>query len=301
MKRVFLVFMLLMSFLGTALALPETDRAGNPIALKDNPERIVSMAPSTTRVLTDLGLTEKLAAIDTYSAGYQPSLSNLPQFDMMTPDVEKLAALDPDLIFITGMSLSGGTNPYQALRDMGIPVVEIPTSNSIEGILQDVAFIGECVGADTAPLTAGFQPLLDRIKTLRETIETKKTVAIEVAALPYLCYAGGETYLDEMITLIGAENVYHNREAWASVTEEEAVAANPDVLVTVISYLPDPVAEILGRKGWENMNAIQNKDVYLLNEEAANQPNHHILDALIELAKAVYPTVYDDLTLENLK
>ena len=85
------------------------------------------------------------------------------------------------------------------------------------------------------------------------------------------------------------------------MTEEEAVAANPDVLVTVISYLPDPVAEILGRKGWENMNAIQNKDVYLLNEEAANQPNHHILDALIELAQAVYPTVYADLTLENLK
>ena len=51
------------------------------------------MAPSTTRVLTDLGLGDKLLAVDTYSAGYQPELAALPQFDMMAPDAEQLAQL----------------------------------------------------------------------------------------------------------------------------------------------------------------------------------------------------------------
>ena len=301
MKRVIVLCLLFLCLVGTALALPETDRAGHPIALRENPERIVSMAPSTTRVLTDLGLRERLVAIDTYSAGYQPDLSDLPQFDMMTPDMEKLAALEPDVIFITGMSLSGGSNPYQALLDLGIAVVEIPTSSSIEGILQDVAFIGECVGVSTDGLTAKFPQLLDRLKTVSGTIREKRTVAIEVSALPYICCAGGGTYLDEMITLIGAENVYHDREAWASLSEEDAVAADPDVIVTVIGYLPDPVSEILGRKGWESMKAIQSGRVFSLNEESANQPNHHIVDALIELARAVYPEYYGDLSLDSLR
>ena len=301
MKRIFAIFVLLLCMIGTAMALPEQDRAGNPISLRENPERIVSMAPSTTRVLTDLGLREKLTAIDTYSAGYQPDLADLPQFDMMTPDVEQLAALNPDLVFTTGMSRSGGSNPYQSLIDIGIPVVEIPTSSSIAGILQDVAFIGECVGVSTDSLTEPIVRLTDYLKTASSSITEKKTVAVEVSALPYLCCAGGQTYLDEMVTLIGAENVYHERESWASVTEEEAVAADPDVIITVIGYLPDPVSEILGRKGWENVKAVKNGEVYCLDEESANQPNHHIVDALIELAQAVYPEVYGNLSAENLK
>ena len=130
MKKLFaLILTLSMLLSAAALAAPTTDRAGEPIALPDAVERIVSMAPSTTRVLTDLGLTDKLVAVDAYSAGYQPELNELPQFDMMDPDAEQLAALEPDVVFITGMSLSGGSNPFQALIDLGIPVVQIPSSS----------------------------------------------------------------------------------------------------------------------------------------------------------------------------
>jgi iron complex transport system substrate-binding protein len=99
-----------------------------------------------------------------------------------------------------------------------------------------------------------------------------------------------------MIRLIGAENAYGDCDPWASVTEEAAVAANPDVLLTCISYLPDPVDEIMNREGWGDVTAIANGDVYLLDEESANQPNHHIVKALREMALAVYPEVYAELS-----
>ena len=105
---------------------------------------------------------------------------------------------------------------------------------------------------------------IDEIFLIGATISSRKTVAVEVAALPYLCYAGGGTYIDEMITLIGAENAYGDADPWASVTEETAVATNPDVILTCISYLPDPVGEILGREGWGDVTAIANGDVYFL-------------------------------------
>lgn len=295
MKKTIVLFLTLLLTSGSAvMASPTEDRAGEPIELPDKIETIISLAPSTTRVLTDLGLQEKLIAVDTYSAGYQPELASLPEFDMMTPDVEKLAEMKPDVIFITGMSLSGGSNPYQALIDLGIPVVGIPTSNSIDAIREDVLFIGECVGeTDGAQaLVDEMQAEIDEIAAIGATIEDKKTVAVEVSALPQLCYAGGDTYINEMIEIIGAENAFGESDPWASVTEEAAVDTNPDVILTCTSYLPDPVGEILSRRGWENVTAIADKAVFQLDEESVNQPNHHITKALREMAEAVYPEKY---------
>ena len=295
MKKTIVLFLTLLLTSGSAvMASPTEDRAGVPIELPDRIETIISLAPSTTRVLTDLGLQEKLIAVDTYSAGYQPELASLPEFDMMTPDVEKLAEMKPDVIFITGMSLSGGSNPYQALIDLGIPVVGIPTSNSIDAIREDVLFIGECVGeTDGAQaLVDEMQAEIDEIAAIGATIEDRKTVAVEVSALPQLCYAGGDTYINEMIEIIGAENAYGESDPWASITEEAAVDTNPDVILTCTSYLPDPVGEILSRKGWENVTAISDKAVFRLDEESVNQPNHHITKALREMAEAVYPEKY---------
>ena len=297
MKKLFALLLAFALCLGAgAMAAPSVDRAGEPIRLPGTVERIVSMAPSTTRVLTDLGLGDKLLAVDTYSAGYQPELAALPQFDMMTPDAEQLAALQPDVIFITGMSLAGGDNPYQALIDLGIAVVQIPSSSSIDDIQKDVLFIGECVGAreGAQALVDEMQAAIDGIAAIGASVTQKKRVAVEVAALPYLCYAGGNTYLDEMLRLIGAENAYGDSEPWASVTEEAAVAANPDVILTCISYLDDPVGEIMAREGWGEVSAIKNGQVYRLDDESSNQPNHRIVIALREMAEAVYPEVYDE-------
>ncbi|MBQ6325349.1 MAG: ABC transporter substrate-binding protein [Clostridia bacterium] len=296
-KLVALLLTLALCLSAGALATPTEDRAGEPIKLPEAVEKIVSMAPSTTRVLTDLGLADRLLAVDTYSAGYQPELASLPQFDMMAPDTEQLAALQPDVIFITGMSLVGGDNPYQALIDLGIAVVQIPSSSSIADIQQDVLFIGECVGAQekAQALVDDMQAAIDEIAAIGATVTEKKRVAVEVAALPYLCYAGGNTYLDEMLRLIGAENAYGDGEPWASVTEEAAVAANPDVILTCISYLDDPVGEILGREGWGEVAAIANGQVYRLDDESSNQPNHRIVIALRQMAEAVYPEVYGAL------
>ena len=100
MKNTRRIIALLMTALfclsGMALAesvRPDADRAGNAIALPGEVNTIVSLAPSTTEIIIDLGLADKLVAIDTYSAFYWPELAELPQYDMMAPDNEQLALL----------------------------------------------------------------------------------------------------------------------------------------------------------------------------------------------------------------
>ena len=137
MKKLFALLLTLALCLSAgALAAPAEDRAGEPISLPETIEKIVSMAPSTTRVLTDLGLADKLVAVDTYSAMYYEDTASLLQYDMMTPDNEALALLEPDVIFVTGMSFAEGENPFQPLIDLGACVAVIPSSYSIEDIRQ---------------------------------------------------------------------------------------------------------------------------------------------------------------------
>ena len=65
---------------------PTQDRAGVPIEVPDQVDRIVSLAPSTTQFLIELGLSDKIVGIDSNSVDYLEDLDpTIPNFDMMNP------------------------------------------------------------------------------------------------------------------------------------------------------------------------------------------------------------------------
>ena len=277
-----------------------TDRAGNEIFIPDKVDKIISMAPSTTRFLIDLGLGDKIIAIGTNSYAYAASLTDaVQQFDMMAPDNEALVALNPDIIFTSGMSNIGGEDVYKPARDAGICVADIPSSNSIDDIVADLKFIGEAVHEEdkAGQLIDYFNGSLeDIILKGREVTEKKKILfelSIPTADYPSIYTFGKGTYLDEMINDIGAENVTGDQEGWISISEEEAIAMNPDVIITNVNYVDDAVNAIKTAEGWENVTAIQNGAVYYIDADASNQPNNHIIDAMLEMAKQVYPDTFN--------
>lgn len=278
----------------TAFAeVPAEDRAGNAIAVPAEVNRIISLAPSTTQVLEALGLTDRLVAVDTQTPMYVEGTSELPQFDMMAPDVEQIAALEPDVVFTSGMSYLDD-NPFAALTEMGVCVIEIPSSESIAAVEEDIAFIAACLGKDAEgkAIVDEMQAKIDELAAIGAAIEDRKTVLFEISALPYIYSFGAGTFLDEMITLIGAENVMGDQAGWLAVNEEDAVAANPDVILTNVNYIEDSVGEILSRAGWDTVTAVANQDVHYIDNGASSLPNQHIVDAMIEMAVAVYPEAY---------
>lgn len=275
---------------------PAEDRAGNAITIPDEINKIASFAPSINQVLESFGMLDKVVAIDTQTPFYVQGLDSLPQFDMMEPDVEKIAELEPDIVFTTGMSYQDN-DPYAALVDMGICVVVIPSSTSIQGIQDDITFMAACLGGDAVKkadeINKEFQGEIDKIKAIGDKVTDKKKVMFEIAALPYLYSFGKGTFLDEMITIIGAENVFGDQESWIGITEEDAVKANPDVILTSVNYIEDAVGEIMSRPGWENVTAVKDKAVYYIDNGSSSLPNQYIIKALQQMAEAVYPDLYE--------
>ncbi len=271
------------------------DRAGNEIEVPKNINRIISMAPSTTEILLDLGLGNKLVAIDHNAKGIKGLKEGILQFDMMAPDIEKMANLKPDLVFTSGMSnLDGKAEPYKPLKALGVCVADIPTSSSIEDIREDIIFIANLTQTTEkgSEIVESLDSEIDKIALIGRNIKEKKTVYFEIAAAPHMYSFGSGVFLNEIIEFIGATNVFSDKESWISVNDEAIVSTNPDVILTNVNYIEEPVNEIKSRKGWENIKAVKNNEVYYIDNNASSLPNHNIVKAMKEIAKAVYPDKY---------
>ncbi len=276
-------------------ALPTEDRAGNAITVPETVNTIVSLAPSVTQVLCELGLADKIVGIDNQSPNYTDQLKDdLPQFDMMSVDTETLIALKPDIVFASGISYVGAEDPFKSVRDVGICVADIPSSSSLNDVKLDNQFIADCVGKseEGKKLNDDMQATIDKVAAIGKTITDKQRVMFSIADSSALYSFGSGTFLNEMIELIGAVNVFADQESWISVTTESAVAANPDVILTNVNYIPDPIADFTENAAFAEVNAVKNDRVYLIDNAASSLPNHHVVDALVQMALAVYPDQY---------
>lgn len=271
-----------------------TDPAGNEITVPKDIETIISMAPSITEVLVDLGYKDKIIAADTQTKTLGVLPEDLPYIDLMSPDIEQIIALKPDFIFATGMMMVEGNDPFKPVTDLGIPVAYIPSSESIEQIYNDTLFIAEVLKVENKgqEIVDNMKEKVAAIKEIGDTITDKKSVYFEIGAAPYMYSFGRGVFLNEMIELIGATNALGAQESWISVSDEAVLAANPDVIITNVNYIEAPVEEIKMRSGWESIKAIQNDEVYYVDNMKSSLPNHNIVIALEQMAKAIYPDRY---------
>ncbi|MDR0838261.1 MAG: ABC transporter substrate-binding protein [Oscillospiraceae bacterium] len=272
-----------------------TDREGNSITLPGKITKAISLAPAITQVMEDLGVLDTLVAVDTQSPLYVAGIDGLPQYDLITPDSEDMLKLSPDIVFVSGLSMVEAANdPFKPLRDLGVCVAVIPSSDSIAGIEDDIRFLADCFGLSDKgeAMVTSMRADIDAVSKIGAGIAEKRSVMFEIAAAPYIYSFGNGVFLDEMIGLIGAKNVFAEQDSWIPVSEEAAIAANPDVILTNVNYIDDSVGEILSRTGWGAVSAVKNGEVYYIDNGASSLPNHRIVTALKQMAKAVYPEAY---------
>ena len=303
MKKItacFLALILLLGLGASALAAeapekPTEDPSGAAITVPDSIDSIVVLAPSLTEMVLALGRGEDIVAYDAQSEGLEGLPEDVPVFDMVSPDMEQLTALEPDLVLVSDMSLYDQQAPYQPLIDLGICVACVPNAESIQGIYDDIAFLAALLGEEEAgeALAEDMRAAIDEIAAVGETIEDKKSVYFEISAAPYMYSFGSGVYMDEMLALIGAENILADQEGWLGVEGETVVAADPDVILTNVDYIDDPVGEILSRDGWAGVTAVQEERVYTIDNTSSSRPDQNIVTALRQMAQAVYPEYYE--------
>ena len=272
-----------------------SDSDKNNIIQNKKIEKIISLSPGVTDILIDLNMANKIIAADTFSKDILEknniNVSNV--FDMLNPDAEKIISLDSDIIFINNLTAFYTKNSLLSLSNHTI--ITITNSETLKGIEDDIYFLGKVLNADdrAKEVVSNMRTKIKEIKDIGDTITNKKTVYFEISALPNLYSFGSNVYLDDIINIIGAKNIFSNRNEWINVSEEDVVYLNPDIIFTSVDYVDNPVAEITNRAAWRDINAVKISKVFFV--EGTSLPTHNIVSSIILMAKYIYPEEYKDI------
>lgn len=272
------------------------DLEGGTVEIKGELNAIISGAPAATEILTGLGVGDRIIAADMYSAdveGVDPSVCTL---DFYNLDIEYIASLEPDAVIIDGISMTGADDPYRTLKEAGVTVLYLPSAASVDGVKDGIRFISECVDkADKgAELIADIDSCISEITEKAAAITEKKSVYFEISAAPYLYTCGNNTFINDILNIVGAENIYANEEGWLSNSEETVIAADPDVIITSVKYDGYDFNEISARAGWENISAVKNGCVYQVEPNPVSRPSQNVVKGIREVAAAVYPEIFGE-------
>ena len=280
----------------TARTRPETDREGSPLTLPDQINTIVTLGPSNAEILVALGFSDKIIAVDRFSADVAGLGAGVPRdFGIMDFDAEYITDLMPDIIFASGIARGGEAgDPLAPLSDVGITVIHMPSSTSIMGVMDDIRFIAQVMEASEAgeAVIADMQAEIDAVQAIAAGITTTRTVYFELSPPPWLVSFGTGTFLHEMLEIVGAVNIFADQEGWVSISEEVLLELNPDVILTSVDFIDDPIAEIMERPGFDTITAVREEAVFLIDANASNRPSQNIVIALRQIAEAVFPEYF---------
>ncbi|HOW27690.1 MAG TPA: cobalamin-binding protein [Elusimicrobiota bacterium] len=252
--------------------------------------RVVSLAPSTTEILFALGLDREIVGVSRLCQ-YPPRAVSKPKIgDFSNPSLERILSLKPDYVFCTGIEQA---RVAEKLKQLGCPVVVSSPENFGE-LFDSITGIGRRVGREreAAELIAGMKAKIDRVsdRSRSRGEGVRPRVFVEIWHSP-LMTAGNGSFIDELITLAGGQNVAGDiGKAYGNISPEQVIRRDPEVIVLTYMEGKGSVDPVKKRWGWSAVSAVRNGRVYGdIDPALLLIPGPRLADGLIELQKRIAP------------
>lgn len=213
-----------------------TDQMHRTIQVPDLPQRIISLVPSQTELLHDIGLGERVVGITKFCIHPEEWFRSKSRIGgTKKVDLAKIRALKPDLII--------GNKEENSREDIEALEQEFPVWMSnigdLDAALDMIERVGELTGTAAeakrmaASITRGFANLRPR--------EEPRTVAYFIWRGPYIV-AGHGTFINDILRRMGLVNVFDEGDSrYPTISEQELAEADPEVIL--LSSEPYPFKE----------------------------------------------------------
>lgn len=275
----------------TSKGITVTDSTGAKITFEKLPNKIISLLPSDTEIIYALKAQNKVIAVSNLS-NYPTEASKKTQLDSGNKtNIEAIIGLQPDVILLSKMNQT--VAQIKQLQDAGIKVVVTDPQN-IASAYDIINVIGKICGKDkeAGDMVTSMKKDFDMIKEQAKRV-VKKKVYLEISPLQYgLWTCGKGTFQQEIMDMCGITNVFSDLNGWKSISEEQVINKNPDIILTTTDADEiggkNPIAEIKSRKNWSNINAIKNNKVFSINVNLISKPGPRLVLGAKALMKAVY-------------
>lgn len=265
-----------------------TDSTGTEITINQKPEKIVSLAPSTTEILYFLGVEKNIVGRTDYCTFPETISSVTSVGGTSDPNIEAIVALNPDLVVA---STHVSEEVLNKLREVGINVAFLNEQENFEGTYSAIQTIGKLVGESEK----ADEVVAEMKQKIQATIE-KITAASEGKTAPKVYYtigfgegdytAGGDTFIGEMITLAGGENIAKDVQGW-SISKEQIAAGDPDLIIMPSGR--NMAEDIQKADFYKDLRAVKEGKLYEISEDMISRQGPRLADAFVELATCINP------------
>jgi len=265
------------------------DDLGRLVAINGTPQRIISLAPSITEILFALGLGDSVVAV-TDQCDYPPeALDKEKVGGYATPDIEKIVALNSDLVLV-----AYGT-PMDVINNMvglGLTVFGIK-STDLDDVLNDIRRIGEITDKEmeAQALTSEMASEIKAVTDVTSELENRPRVFYIIWNDP-LWSAGSGTFMHELIEKGGGVNICGNITGYPTISIEEVVARNPEIIIT--SSWPGIYEWAMNETALNATDARQYNRVFACDANLAQRPGPRLVKGLEWFAHFIHPEIFEE-------
>lgn len=281
----------------TAAAFPVSVRRsdGQDLVVDQPAERIVSLSPGATEIIYALGAEARLAAVDNQADFPEAAQSFQPKVDAFEPNVEAIAALNPDLVIVAD-DVSGIVG---ALDRLDIPVLYLDLDTdvtSIDDVFGQIGLLGRLTGTEDRAIQV-ITDLSARKDAIEETLEglpqtDGPTVYHELDETFYS--VADQTFIGSLYRVLKARNIAGDGggTSYPQLTQEAIIADNPEIIVLADEEFGVTIESVRQRPGWAAIDAVRDNRIYAIDPDIISRPGPRIIDALESLARNFYPQAF---------
>ena len=268
------------------------DDLGRLVNVEKIPQRIISLAPSNTEILFALGLGEKVVGV-TEHCNYPPEALDKEKIGgFSTPDIEKIIALQPDLILAADIHKK---EVISALEERGLTVFALAPEN-LDGILQDIQMVGKITGREEEAselvnqMENRIKAITDKSKSLQE-----RTRVFYVTRHDPLWTSGSGTFINELIEKAGGVNIFQDVTEHKVVDIELVIARSPEIIIACTGHGEaegKPFEWAKSEPRLQVTEARKNKKIHQVDADLVSRSGPRIVDALECFAYFIHPETF---------
>jgi len=273
---------------GESSDFPVTIEAANgEVTVGALPGRIVSLAPTATEMLFAIGAGDQVIAVDEFSN--YPEEAPTTDLSGYEPNVEAVAALDPDLVVVS----DDLNDIVSALAAIDVSVVHHPAAATVDDSYNQIEQLGVVTGNidGAASLVASMQSEIDRLMASMPELDEPLSYYHELDGS--LFSVTSETFIGELYSLVGLENIADDAEGgetlYPQLSAEHIIDADPDLIFLADTKCcgesPETVA---ARPGWGELTAVTEGSVVPLDDDIASRWGPRVVDLLETVVAAVH-------------
>lgn len=250
--------------------------------------RIVSLSPSITEYLYDIGLQDKLIANTVYCKYPEDAENKLKIGSFNDINYEYIERFKIN----TAVIQKGMNEQKKRLTDMGVRVIEI-NNNTINDIIETYDILGNAFNIQKVT-DEKKKKLIDNIESIKKRInkEEKQKAVISIfrnygEKVTSLTVAGGNNMYNDILEILNLDNPFKNEQPYPEISVENIIRENPDIIIDL--YHGRSTAS--GKKDWEELKmlkAVKNNKLYILNDVYLSLPGPRTAEIIKKFADTVY-------------